>query len=185
MTNFGSKIEQVQRQFPSIVKAALLQAPFLIAAYIGDEMERSPGQGNAVPFAPSSASKLQLGKGNLFRSYLPRDQNNVTNITGTSVVFGSKLAYAGIHETGGVIHAKKKITKGKKEVYAMAKYFWYKYKTTGSPYFRALALKVQRDGFITIKQRAYLAPAMKEFEQEGFTELGKYILNPIEAIFNA
>ena len=179
-------VDRIIAEFPAIVQAALRQSPFLISAYIGEQMQRTGNPNGAIPFAPSTSKQLALGKGNLFRSFIPRDKNNILNISGTSVEFGSSLPYAAIHEEGGKVYAKTKVSsrKKKKETYVMAQYFWYMHKKTASPYYKYLALKVDRDGYISIPQRAYLKPALDKFEKEGFEQILTFIMTPLQRIFD-
>lgn len=179
-------VEKIIAEFPAIVQAALRQSPFLISAYIGEQMQRSGNPNGAIAFAPSTSQQLSLGKGDLFRSFIPRDKNNILNISGTSIEFGSKLPYAEIHETGGIVYAKKKASSRakKKETFVMAQYFWYMHKKTASPYYKYLALKVERDGYISIPQRAYLKPALEKFEKEGFEHLLASIMTPIQRMLD-
>lgn len=180
------QIQEVQRRLPSIVRSALESAPYLLAGFIGSNMEQRAQQNGAVAFAPSQSSRVATGTGALYRSFLPKDRNNITRITGTSVEIESKLRYAAIHEYGGKIQAKKKVSsvRRKKEVFAMEQFFWAKFKETGSPYYRNLALRINEYGFVTVPARPYFEPALKEFEDSGFDALLEQIMQPIAQIIN-
>lgn len=180
------QLQEIQRRFPAIVKSALESAPYLLAGYIGEQMDFRPAQNGAVAFAPSTSKNLATGKGDLYRSFLPKDKNNITKVSGTSVEIGSKLPYATIHEYGGEIRAKKKVSSlnRKKEVFAMEQFFWRKYFETGSPLYKNLALRINEFGFITMPARPYFEPAMQAFEKDGFDQLLDNIMQPIAAIIN-
>lgn len=180
------QLQEVQRRFPAIVKSALESAPYLLAGFIAEQMDFRAAQNDAVAFTTSDSKRLATGKGDLYRSFLPKDKNNITKVSGTSVEIGSKLIYAKIHEYGGIIKAKKKVSslKRKKEVYAMEQMFWARYYETGSPLYKNLALRINEFGFITMPARPYFEPAMDEFDKSGFEQLLDNIMEPIVAIIN-
>lgn len=174
ITDLQSKLQKIEGELPSYIKGAIKQLPVLMQGYIGQEMEFR-GQGrNAVAFAPSSSTKLQLGTGALFRSFLPKDKNNRYVETPTGYTNESLLPYATIQDEGGFIK-----TKGK-----MEGYFWHRFKETKSPYYRSLALHVRKVGGVTIKARPYFKAAEKRLSDEGIPQFQQMILDRVIAILS-
>jgi len=174
MSDLIQKLERIEREFPEHLKGAIKKMPFVLQGYIGAEMDFREQQRDSVAFAPSSSAKLQTGKGTLFKSFAPKDKNNIYEERADGFTVGSKLPYARIQEEGGFIK-----TKGK-----MASYFWARFFATGSPYYKNLALAVRKNGGVNIKARPYFKPAEKKFENEGIPQLQAIILKQISAIIN-
>lgn len=174
------KLERVEREFPEHLKGALKRMPFIFQGYIGAEMDFREQQRNSVAFAPSSSQKLQTGKGTLYKSFAPKDKNNIYEERSDGFTVGSKLPYATIQEYGGFVESKGKMTS----------FFWGKFYATGSPYYRNLALslmKKKREGKkvgVNMKAKPYFAPAEKKFSNEGVNELHNMVLKQIAAIIN-
>ena len=168
------KLERIEREFPEHLKGALKRMPFIFQGYIGAEMDFREQQRNSVAFAPSGSSKLQTGKGTLYKSFAPKDKNNIYEERSDGFTVGSKLPYATIQEYGGFVKSKGK----------MHSYFWARYYDTKSPYYRNLALSVQKKGGVNIKAKPYFAPAEKKFSNEGVNELHNMVLKQIAAIIN-
>ncbi|MEY2701579.1 MAG: hypothetical protein RLY43_212 [Bacteroidota bacterium] len=126
--------------------------------------------------APSNSNFLELGKGQLLQSWLPGKPNNINEVkfsdTSIEIKHGSNLPYAAIHEFGGKVSAKKK---GKGGRTAMENYFWYLYKKTNIEYYKNLALRIAKKGFIEIPKREYLSKAVKEFDKNIIAVLEKHL----------
>lgn len=122
---------------------------------------------NYVDVKPLSIENLHIRTGALYRSFVPKSKNNIfkAEITENSIVIniGSSLPYAKIHETGGLIVPKKRKPNFR---YAMESFFWAKFYKTGSQYYKNLALKIRKKGFIRIPARKYITKATKKFEKE-------------------
>ena len=168
------KLERIEREFPEYLKGAIKRAPVIFQGYIGDAMDFREQQRDSVVFAPSSSTKLQIGKGALYRSFGVKDKNNFYEERADGFTLGSKLPYATIQEEGGFIKSKGK----------MPSYFWARYYATKSPYYKNLALAVKKNGGVNIKAKPYFRPAEKKFASEGVYELQNNILKQIAAIIN-
>lgn len=122
---------------------------------------------NFVDTRPLPVENLHIRTGSLYRSFVPNSKTNFfkAEITENSLVvsIGSKLPYARIHETGGIITPKKRKFNSR---YAMEAFFWAKFFKTGSLYYKNLALKIRKKGFIRMPPRKYLTKATKRFEKE-------------------
>ena len=140
-----------------IIADSLQQFPFIMKGYIGTQMEF---RGAADRIAPSTSSKLAINTGALFRSFTKGQPGNVYKVTQQGSIFeldyGSDLPYAKIQEYGGFI-----MSKGN-----MHKYFWAKYAESKQPYFRNIALSVQKKGGVKIPARPYFRPAVQKFSQD-------------------
>lgn len=146
---------------------------------IGNEMGATSGNSifnDDTKVRAKKSTKLMLRSGKLYKSFLGgKDSLTKTTINqqGISTEIGSKLPYAEIQDTGGVIQAtpvvaQRKSKTGKvwsKQTYRMAQFFWYKFRETKNTYWRSLAMKVERDGFVTIKPTHYFEKAMVEFKK--------------------
>jgi hypothetical protein len=159
---------------PVILKS-LERMPFVMQAYIGTNMEF---RGAADRIAPSTSSKLAINSGNLFRSFTKGQPGNVFKVSqegdNFEVEYGSSLKYAAIQEFGGFIKATPvTVIKSKsgrnmnKSTYVMAQFFWAKYYTTKQPYFKRLALSVERKGGVNIPARPYFNPAVEKLRNDG------------------
>ena len=133
---------------------------------------------NPANTTKKTGGRLSVQKGNLLNSFKYKNKNSVTDYKISSnksdIVVGSKLPYAAIHEYGGFIKSKGR----------MNKFFWgmyYKYK---NPYFKNLALSVQKRGGVNIPQRAYLSGATKNFESQAMPQLEQIFINKIASYFN-
>ena len=74
-----------------------------------------------------------------------RNSITIKSLTDYSVVVGSDLQYAAIHNDGGVIKVTDK----------MKRFFWSRYKSTGSEKWRRLALSKR----VTMPKRTFLGPS--------------------------
>ncbi len=136
-----------------VIMKSLERMPFVMQAYIGTNMNF---QGQADRIAPSKSDKLTTYSGALFRS------------------FTKSIKYAAIHEFGGFIKAtpvtvikSKSGRKMNKSTYVMAQFFWAKYYTTKQPYFKRLALGVEKNGGVNIPARPYFNPAVEKLRNDG------------------
>jgi phage gpG-like protein len=158
---------------PVILKS-LERMPFVMQAYIGANMEF---RGAADRIAPSTSSKLAINSGNLFRSFSKGQPGNVFKVSqegdNFEVEYGSSLKYAAIQEFGGFIKATPvTVIKSKsgrnmnKSTYVMAQFFWAKFYQTKQPYFKRLALSVERKGGVNIPARPYFNPAVDRLRND-------------------
>ena len=162
-------VAQLQGILKPIINDQLLRFPFVMQAFIGTQMERS---GLKERIAPSTSTKLAINTGTLFRSFARGSEGNVYKVSESSgkfeVEYGSKVAYAKIHEYGGRVEALVEVSsvKRKKKTTTMAQYFWRKYIETGVKYFMYIAMKIERVGYVDIPARPYFAPAVQRFRQD-------------------
>lgn len=68
-----------------------------------------------------------------------------SQINGNTITYTSSVPYANIHNNGGKIRVTEK----------MKRFFWYKFKSTKDPFYRAMALK-KVGSYITIPQRQFI-----------------------------
>lgn len=158
---------------PVIIKA-VERMPIVMQAYIGTNMTF---QGQADRIAPSKDSKVATYSGALFRSFAKGQPGNVFKVTDQGsnfeVEYGSSIKYAAIQEFGGFIKAtpvtvikSKSGRKMNKSTYVMAQFFWAKYYTTKQPYFKRLALGVEKNGGVNIPARPYFTPAVDKLRND-------------------
>lgn len=138
---------------------------------------------------PSAYGGLQIRTGGLLRSFLPGAKEGLFSYSasdsGLKVVFGSRRIYAKIHETGGIIRAKKMKQTKRGLIPNMALYFLARYKQTKEPYFRNLFLAVKEKGFVTIPQRKYFSEAVQDFGRTKFPRLlGVFVQNLLREYVN-
>ena len=140
-----------------IIADSLNKLPFVMQAYIGANMEF---RGAADRIAPSTSSKLAINSGTLFRSFSKGQPGNVFRVSQNGdnfeAEYGSDLPYARVQEFGGFIASKGR----------MHKYFWAKFAETKQPYFRNIALSVQKKGGVNIPARPYFNPAVQRLSQD-------------------
>jgi phage gpG-like protein len=150
-------VEALKGILRPVISDALQKLPFVMQAFIGTNMEF---RGAADRIAPSTSSKLAINSGTLFRSFTKGQPGNVFKVTqeGDNFVaeYGSNLPYARIQEYGGFIRSKGN----------MHKYFWARYAETQQPYFRNIALSVQKKGGVNIPARPYFRPAVQKLSQD-------------------
>lgn len=161
---------ELQNQLKPIINNQLLRFPFMMQAFIGSQMVNT---GLKSRIAPSTNARLEINTGNLFRSFARGSVGNIYKVNVSNnlyeLEYGSSLPYARIHEYGGVIKAKKKVSsvKRKKETWAMAQFFWAKFSETENKYFKNLALHVEKEGSVTIPKRPYFDPALQKVRTSG------------------
>jgi hypothetical protein len=140
---------------PKVLKEAARQQAFFIQAHIGDRM-RFTGKGSAV--YPNDTNELQTVGGKLYQSFIPNKAHNIyrpdISPTSASVVYGSDLIYAKVHEEGMFIKSKGK----------MASFFWARYYKTKVDYWKYVALSVQKKGGVDIPKREYFGVAIKDYQ---------------------
>lgn len=167
-------VEALRGILRPVISDALNKLPFVMQAYIGANMNF---QGQADRIAPSKSDKLTTYSGTLFRSFSKGQPGNVFKVTqeGDNFVaeYGSSIKYAKIHEFGGFIKASpltviqsKSGRKMNKSSYAMAQYFWARFYETKQPYFKYLALGVEKKGGVNIPARPYFNPAVRRLSQD-------------------
>jgi phage gpG-like protein len=141
-----------------IIADSLNKLPFVMQAYIGANMEF---RGAADRIAPSTSSKLAINSGTLFRSFSKGQPGNVFKVSQNGdnfeAEYGSDLPYARVQEFGGFIASKGQ----------MHKYFWAKFAETKQPYFKNIALSVQKKGGVNIPARPYFNPAVEKLRNDG------------------
>ena len=124
---------------------------------------------------PSSSAGLRIRTGGLLRSFLPKNKwglfSFVSTDRGLQVTVGSRRPYATIHETGGVIRAKRFKQTSRGVFPVMALYFFARYRETKSEYYKNLFLAVRKKGFVAIPARHYFSSAMEEFRRAQFPRL--------------
>jgi phage gpG-like protein len=158
-----------------LLKLTLQRAAFGLQAYTGAEMTNEPvddawrkgkpkSGAKAFPAEKATWSKqkqLRVRSGRLFRSLGPNDANNITTVQVSdgkaALLYGTRLVYASIHETGGFIASKGK----------MDKWFWAQYKKTSNSFFKIMALSVRKRGGVTIPARPFFNNGVQAFQREG------------------
>jgi phage gpG-like protein len=174
---------------PVILKS-LERMPFVMQAYIGANMNF---QGQADRIAPSKSDKLTTYSGALFRSFTKGQPGNVFKVSQNGdnfdVEYGSSIKYAAIQEFGGFIKAtpvtvikSKSGRKMNKSTYVMAQFFWAKYYTTKQPYFKRLALSVEKKGGVNIPARPYFNPAVDRLRNDTkfASDIKQQVINGIQ-----
>jgi phage gpG-like protein len=150
-------VSQLEAILKPVITQSLERLPFVMQAYIGANMEF---RGAADRIAPSTSSKLAINTGVLFRSFTKGQPGNVFKVSQNGsnfeVEYGSNLPYAGIQEFGGFIQSKGR----------MHKYFWARFAETKQPYFRNIALSVQKKGGVKIPARPYFRPAVDRLRND-------------------
>jgi hypothetical protein len=158
-----------------LLKAAIQRAGYGLQAYIGAEMTGRPVDDSWRTAKPqsgvqafpatkttwSNSKKLRVGTGRLFKSLAPNSPDNISTIQVSdgkvALLYGTRVVYAAIHESGGFI-----ANKGK-----MDKWFWAQYKQTKNEFFKIMALSVRKKGGVTVKARPYFNPGVEAFRREG------------------
>ena len=115
-----------------------------------------------VDKGPTGKDYLNMRKGTLMQSFIPGKAYNLTKIQVSNgkleVEQGSSLNYAAIHEYGGNINAKA-AGKGRAKT-KMEAFFWNRYKETAIDYYKGIALKIRKVGYVTIPGRKYFSKAV-------------------------
>jgi hypothetical protein len=69
-----------------------------------------------------------------------------------------------------------------KSTYVMAQFFWAKYYTTKQPYFKRLALSVEKKGGVNIPARPYFNPAVDRLRNDTkfASDIKQQVINGIQ-----
>jgi len=168
---FDIKKEALMQQLPEWLKSFGFEAVVAFRGYMGAEMGEAAASGSwkagksgdAFPDKSatwSNSAVLRTKTGQLLNSFNPGNNYTATEIKPEgyklNLTIGSRLPYAGAHETGAFI-----ATKGR-----MHKWFWAKYMSSNNPFFKIMALSVMKRGGVLIKSRPYFAPALSKFQNE-------------------
>lgn len=159
-----------------IIADQLQQFPVFMQLSISKFMIDQGATGGATSAATvfNKGDKLYKTKGNLFRSFIKNDENNIfkSKQVGDSyeLEYGTKIKYARIHEFGGTITS---TPRSIRFAFAMA------IKTNWSPMWLAIYGAMKKRGFITIKARPYFKPAVKDFKTSGQSKFEEQMRNAI------
>lgn len=111
-----------------------------------------------------------IDTGNLRDSTIAEPDVSVTK--GVAVVIGPRgVIYAAIHEFGGVLHPR--VTR------KMRGFAWHKFKETGEPMWRAIALTRKARLTIKIPARPYMRPTFDEDKDRAVRAINKSIAEKI------
>lgn len=139
---------------PEIRADILRRVPVELQKFIGLEMNRT----KVGDKSKNTTSILNVRSGNLFRSFTKGNPFNILKDTGKGIEFGSKLPYAAIHEYGGVID----------------------HPGTANGFGKGIPIPAHG---IPMPKRAYLAPAIKAFEEQALEALVIKSMQPIRELF--
>lgn len=181
-----------QNAINGLLKDALQRAAYGLQAYIGAEMNGGKPDDSWRTGAPKSGAKafpatkttwskekqLRVQRGRLFKSLAPNSPDNISTIQVSdgkvALLYGTRVVYAAIHESGGFI-----ANKGK-----MDKWFWAQYAQTKNEFFKIMALSVRKKGGVTIPARPYFNPGVEAFRREGLPLLLKDISEGLIEMLN-
>lgn len=175
--------EQISGIIRPVIADQLQQFPVFMQLSIAKYIKNQGGTGGATSGATvfNTGDRLFSVSGGLFQSFIKGNKNNIYKASQSggqfNLEYGSKIPYARIHEIGGFIQAKKRASsvKRKKEVWVMSQYFWRKFMETKAPFFKRIALSVEKKGGVKIKARPYWNPAIKDFKTNGQPRFEKQI----------
>lgn len=167
--------EQIVNIIRPVVADQLQQFPAFMQLSIAKFIKNQGATGGATNRAPvfNTGNNLFSVSGNLFQSFIKNNQNNIyrASTSGSQITleYGTKVPYAKIHEIGGFINAIKRASsvKRKRETYVMAQFFWRKYMETKAPFFKRIALSIEKKGGVNIKARPFWNPAIEDFKKSG------------------
>lgn len=167
--------EQIVNIIRPVVADQLQQFPAFMQLSIAKYIKNQGATGGATNRAPvfNTGNNLFSVSGNLFQSFIKNNQNNIyrASTSGSQITleYGTKVPYAKIHEVGGFINAIKRASsvKRKRETYVMAQFFWRKYMETKAPFFKRIALSIEKKGGVNIKARPFWNPAIEDFKKNG------------------
>lgn len=179
--------EQIVNVIRPVVADQLQQFPVFMQLSIAKFIKNQGATGGATNRAPvfNTGNNLFSVSGNLFQSFIKNNKNNIYRASQSgnqfTVEYGTKVPYARIHEVGGFIKAitKASSVKRKKETYMMAQFFWRKYMETKAPFFKRIALSVEKKGGVNIKARPYWQPAIEDFKKNGQPKFEKQMKQAI------
>lgn len=131
---------------PQIREEILRQVPFELQGMIGLEMNRTAitvvDKKPVIDKTKNTTNILNVRTGRLFRSFTKGQKENITKKTHSGLEYGSLVPYAAIHEYGGVID----------------------HPGTKNGFGRKIEIAAHD---IRIPKRAYLKPAVTEYEKDG------------------
>lgn len=167
--------EQIVNIIRPVVADQLQQFPAFMQLSIAKFIKNQGATGGATNRAPvfNTGNNIFSVSGNLFQSFIKNNQNNIyrASTSGSQITleYGTKVPYAKIHEIGGFINAIKRASsvKRKRETYVMAQFFWRKYMETKAPFFKRIALSIEKKGGVNIKARPFWNPAIEDFKKNG------------------
>lgn len=159
----NSPIDKAIELIPNIQADLFRRLPFVAQKLVGLEMNF---QGKQDSYPKNTTKTLNIRSGMLFRSFTPNDAMNIARQEGNRLVYGTKVAYAAIHEHGGTIQHP---GSSKKQAWMGANGLVVRYGTKPHP--------------ITIQARPYLAPAMKKLEDDELPKLLEQVFQPIRELF--
>ena len=179
--------EEIVKIIRPVISDQLQQFPAFMQLSIAKYIKNQGATGGATSRAPvfNSGGTLFSVSGGLFQSFIKGNKNNIYRASAAgsqfTLEYGSKIAYAKIHEVGGFIDAIKKASsvKRKKETYVMAQFFWRKFIETKAPFFKRIALSIEKKGGVNIKSRPYWNPAIKDFKTNGQPKFEKQMKQAI------
>ncbi len=151
-----------------------------IQGFIGAEMNFKSAPSDATA-TWNDSDNLNIGSGNLFESFDPKSSLNkkisksVFKDGKLNITVGSPLIYARTQEEGEVILATPTVDKNGSPTYKMAQYFFAKWYESGNEFFKAMAIYVKANGFITVPPRPYLAPAIIQYKNTALPKLLKQL----------
>jgi len=179
--------EQITNIIRPVVADQLQQFPAFMQLSIAKFIKNQGATGGESNRAPvfNTGNSLFSVSGALFKSFIKNNKNNVYKASQSgsqfTLEYGSKIPYAKIHEVGGFINAIKRASsvKRKKETYVMAQFFWRKYMETKAPFFKRIALSIEKKGGVNIKARPYWKPAIEDFKRNGQPKFEKQMKQAI------
>ena len=179
--------EQIVNVIRPVVADQLQQFPVFMQLSIAKYIKNQGATGGATNRAPvfNTGNNLFSVSGNLFQSFIKNNENNIYRSSSSGGIFqieyGTKVPYARIHEVGGFIKAIKKASsvKRKRETYVMAQFFWRKYMETKAPFFKRIALSIEKKGGVNMKARPYWQPAIEDFKKNGQPKFEKQMKQAI------
>jgi len=179
--------DQVVSVIRPVVADQLQQFPAFMQLSIAKFIKNQGATGGATSRAPvfNKTDNLYSVSGQLFQSFIKNNKNNIYRSSQSggqfTLEYGTKISYARIHETGGFIKAIKRASsvKRKRETYVMAQFFWRKYMETKAPFFKIIALSIEKKGGINMKARPFWNPAIEDFKKNGQPKFEKQMKQAI------
>lgn len=174
-SDLEQRLLDVKAKLPSALKTEARKSMYEVAAIMSSQyMRKGEGGNEQSVIGPSRSDKLGVGTGALYRSFLPGNENNELKIEvsddSISIESTSKLKYALVHEKGMFIASKGR----------MEKFFWGKFRSTGNPYMKAMALSVRKRGGVNIPARPFIAPSIKDWQDKQSSAMLGRIVKVIE-----
>jgi phage gpG-like protein len=157
------------------LKAAAQKAPLLFHAYVEQFFDEG-GEQSLESITWSRSQFLAARSGRLTRSFIPNQRDSIFQVDVSDdrlrIRLGTAVPYAAVHEgpAGSSVFI---ASRGR-----MHKYFWAQYAKSKNPFFKVMALSVQKRGGVTIPKRPFFANAVARFQAEGLPRL-------LEDVFSA